>query len=136
MDLTSFGLVTFLVGGTMFLFGLPMIFATEWFLKELQETAKEKPGLSGFQLFGVPLFVLGLWILSIEYRLGSGMGWSIIIPILGYSAVLKGIFALWAPNFFEDMVKRFYSNSSSMILVGIIAMAMGALMWWLTFSVF
>lgn len=136
MELTTFGLITFLCGGMMFLLALPMIFANKWFHKEMLATLKEKAGLGTLQILGLIMAVFGLWILSVEYVLASGMGWDIVIPILGYVFVIKGALVLWSPNMIEDLGKQYYGSSSNMVLIGIFALAMGVLMWWLTFSVF
>lgn len=136
MELSTYALATFLLGGLMFLFALPMLFASNWFRKELMATAKEKPGLHGLQLYSTLVVIFGLWLLSIEYRLSSGMGWYIIIPILGYISILKGVVFLWAPKHTEKLIRGVYTSNAVMVLAGILALVMGILLWWLTFSVF
>lgn len=136
MELSIYALATFLMGGLMFLFALPMLFASDWFRKELMATAKEKPGLHGLQLYSTLMVFYGLWLLSIEYRLGSGMGWYIIIPIIGYLAILKGITFLWAPKYTEKLIKGVYASNAVMMFAGLLALAFGIILWWLTLSVF
>lgn len=136
MELSAFGLITFLVGGMMFLFGLPMIFANRWFHREILSTIKEKSGLGSLQILSLIMAIFGLWILSVEYRLSSDMGWNIVIPILGYLTLIKGTLILWSPKFIEQLGKRYYNTMSNMTLAGIFVTAVGALMWWLTFSVY
>ncbi len=135
MELTTPALVTFLAGGLMFLFGLPMLFSAKWFKKELVATIQEKPGLGGIQLYAVIMVIWGLWIITVENRLASGMGWSIVVPILGYLVILKGATILWVPKWMEGFAKSVYSSNGVMAFGGIAALAAGALMWWLTFSV-
>jgi len=136
MGLSIYALATFLIGGLMFLFAMPMLFASNWFKKELIATVKEKPGLHGLQLYSTLMVFLGLWLLSIEYRLSGGMGWYIIIPILGYLTILKGVLFLWAPKWMEDFASKIYSSNTVMIFAGLVALVMGIISWWLTFSVF
>jgi len=136
MDLSMYALATFLMGGLMFLFALPMLFASKWFKQELMATVKDKPGLHGLQLYSTLVVVFGLWMLSIEYRLTGDMGWYIIIPILGYISILKGITILWAPKWMEGFASKAYSSNSAMMLGGLFALIFGIILWWLTFSVF
>ena len=136
MELSIYALATFLMGGLMFLFALPMLFASDWFRKELMATAKERPGLHGLQLYSTLAVFYGLWLLSIEYRLGSGMGWYIIIPIVGYLSILKGITFLWAPKYTEKLIKGIYASNAVMMFAGLLALAFGIILWWLTLSVF
>lgn len=135
MGFTIFGLIAWLVGGWMFLYGLPMVFASKWFYKELAATTKEKPGLAGLQLHSSIMVLFGLWVLSVEYRLAGSMGWAILIPIIGYLIVLKGALALWAPGWVEDIFRKFYKTESVMTLWGVVVLAVGVLFWWLAFAV-
>jgi len=136
MELSIYALATFLTGGLMFLFAFPMLFASDWFKKELMATVKEKPGLHGLQLYSTLMVFFGLWLLSIEYRLSNGMGWYIIIPILGYLTILKGITFLWAPKWMENFSSNIYNSNATMMFSGLVALAFGIILWWLTFSVF
>ena len=136
MELSIYALATFLMGGLMFLFAMPMLFASNWFKKELIATVKERPGLHGLQLYSTLMVFFGLWLLSIEYRLTGGMGWYILIPILGYLTILKGVLFLWAPKWMEGFVGGIYKSSTIMAFAGIFALVFGVLMWWLTFSLF
>jgi hypothetical protein len=136
MELTTFGLIAFLSGGLMLLMAVPMIFASEWFRKELMSTVKEKPGLAGMQLYSMIVFVFGLWVLSVECRLMSGMGWYIVVPILGYIYALKGIFGFLAPGWVEHQAERMYGKGPGIAAAGVLALAMGILLLWLAFSVF
>lgn len=136
MELSIYALATFLMGGLVFLFALPMLFASNWFKKELMATVKEKPGLHGLQLYSTLMVILGLWLLSIEYRLSGGMGWYIIIPIFGYLTILKGVTFLWAPKWMENFASKIYNSNGMMIFGGLIALAAGIILWWLTFSFF
>ena len=134
MELTTFSLIAFLFGGWTLLYGVPALFAPKWFTKEILVTTKEKPGLGGWQLHATIIALFGLWILSVEYRLDTTMGWGIIIPIMGYLTVLKGAIGFWAPKWTESMVKQFYGSGLGMI--GIVWLAFTVFMWWLAFSVF
>src|SRR4030042_1255199 len=98
MELTTFGLIAWLLGGWMFLYGLPAVFASGWFRREIVATTKERPGLAGLQLFSILLLLFGLWILSVEYRVDTNAGWAVLIPIVGYLSVLKGMLLMWAPK--------------------------------------
>ena len=133
MELTTFSLIALLFGVWTFLYAMPAIFASKWFSKEIIMTIKEKPGLDGWQLHSTIIALFGVWILSVEYRLDSNLGWGIVIPILGYLTVLKGIAGMWAPKFNENMVKRFYGNGVGMI--GVLWFAVSVFMLWLAFSV-
>ena len=136
MELSIYALATFLMGGLMFLFAFPMLFASNWFKKELMATVKEKPGLHGLQLYSTLMVVFGLWLLSIEYRLSGGMGWYIIIPIFGYAAILKGVMFLWAPKWMENFASKIYNSNAVMMFGGLVALVFAVITWWLTFSVF
>lgn len=133
MEFTTFGLIALLFGAWTFLYAIPAIFAPKWFNKEIMMTVKEKPGLGGWQLHSTIIALFGVWILSVEYRLDSSLGWGIVIPILGYFTILKGVVGMWAPKFSENLVKIFYGTGIGMI--GIVWLAMTVFMWWLAFSV-
>ncbi len=133
MELTTFGLIAFLFGGWSLMYGIPAIFAPRWFQKEILVTTQEKPGLAGWQLHSTIIAIFGLWILSVEYRLDTALGWGILIPIFGYLTVLKGALGMWAPKWTEVLVKRFYGTGIGMI--GILWIVMGIFMWWLAFSI-
>jgi len=134
MELTTFSLIALLFGAWTFLYAIPAIFAPRWFEKEIIMTVKEKPGLDGWQLHSTIIALFGVWVLSVEYRLDSSLGWGIVIPILGYLTVFKGILGMWAPKFSENLVKKFYT--AAILSRGIIWLAMTVFMWWLAFSVF
>lgn len=136
MGLSIYALATFLMGGLMFLFAMPMLFASNWFKKELIATVKERPGLHGLQLYSTLMVFFGLWLLSIEYRLTGGMGWYILIPIFGYLSILKGILFLWAPKWMEGFTSKIYNSNNVMIFAGLAALVIGIISWWLTFNVF
>lgn len=133
MELTTPALIALLFGAWTFLYAMPAIFASRWFEKEIIMTIKERPGLSGWQLHSTIIALFGVWILSTGYLLDSSMGWGIIIPIMGYALVFKGILGMWAPKFIEGLVKKFYTAHTS--LIGIVWLAFTVLMWWLAFNI-
>jgi len=135
MDLSLYGLIAFLMGGVILSFALPMLVAPQMIRREvLNAVTKETPGF-GHLAFVFLTVIFGLWILSIEYRLSTDMGWNIVIPILGYLSVLKGIIALWWPKWMKELVRDVYKEGT-MAAWGILAIAFGIFMWWLAFSVY
>lgn len=133
MELTMFGLIAFLFGGWSLLYAIPALFAPAWFTKEVLVTTQEKPGLGGWQLHATIIALFGLWILSVEYRLDTSLGWGILIPIFGYLTVLKGVLGMWAPKWTEGLVKRFYGTGIGM--AGVLWLAATVFFWWLAFGV-
>lgn len=134
MDLSLYGFIAFLTGGVILAFALPMLVAPQMIRREVMNAVKESAGY-GHLAFVFVMVAFGLWILSIEYRLGSSMGWNIIIPIIGYLSVIKGVTALWWPKWFKETVNDLYKENT-MAAWGIVSVAIGIFFWWLAFSVY
>jgi len=72
------------------------------------------------RVLGFMTMCIGFVYLSVYSKISGG--WLMIISILGYAAVIKGIWLLWLPETAKPLFKRFFNTDMFYIIAGIIAM--------------
>lgn len=97
---------------------MPALLNTEKYKKAMKELTGEK---NLIRIMGLLMLILSFIYLSVHWKFTGG--WFILIPILGWGTLLKGITWIWHPEFVSKMIKKVVLRSDNTAgLVGFLTM--------------
>lgn len=91
---------------------VPALFAPKSWGKAISQISKDAGNI---RTWGVVLLIISFLFLTNSWNIMAASGWLMLIPILGWILLIKGIFLLWFPNFGMKMYKAWVGSSTSMV---------------------
>lgn len=88
---------------------IPAILNTKKWQKAMKKTASDEVSIRILSFFTL---LVSFLFLSVHWKLTGG--WFIIIPIIGWLALIKAVVYLWWPEFVYTMAKKTYLKSEGM----------------------
>jgi uncharacterized protein YjeT (DUF2065 family) len=113
-------LVAQIFGLVYVMFGLGMLINGSYYKKALDEMMNN----SGFMVFGGMISLVIGFLLVRSHNVWVG-DWTVLVTILGWLALVKGVLLLLAPNFLVDISKSILKNTQ---VVGVGALILGLIL--------
>jgi hypothetical protein len=110
-----------LIGPTLIAIAIAMLLNLR-FLPALAVQVAREPGL--IFLSGILLFVVGLSIVRV-HNIWSG-GWSVLVTVLGWLAVLSGLVRMFFPTRFSGIAARLGQSTEAIIGGAVVLLVIGA----------
>lgn len=92
---------------------LPGLVNPKRYRKEMIRMAKDETTV---RIYGMFALVIGFLFLSVQWKFDNGKNWMMIIPIIGWLSILKGIVYNWSPEFVKHKIKMFFGDDSKVTL--------------------
>ncbi|MBL4694268.1 hypothetical protein JKY72_02765 [Candidatus Gracilibacteria bacterium] len=70
------------------------------------------------------MFLLAFILLSIEWNLNA-QGWNVLVPILGWLALVKGLVWFWSPGWVKKMWGDFFKNDNMVVFWALLTTGLG-----------
>lgn len=86
--------------------GLPALIVHKKYTEALKEIISDK---NSVRLIGFMSLIISAFFLSVQWKFTKN--WVIIIPIIGWISLAKGLMTLWFPNLAKTMVKELILKS-------------------------
>jgi hypothetical protein len=118
-----------LMGPVLLIMGLGMVIENETVSKLSQEFLSN---LSLIYLAGILTLVAGLAIVN-AHNVWEG-DWRLIITILGWLAVIGGLFRILLPGQVQTLGTGFATNTTAMVVSGLITLVLGAVLSWMGYE--
>jgi hypothetical protein len=109
-----------LIGLAIFMaaFLIPAILSTKKWQKAMKKSFSDESQVRMMSMFS---FIFAFLFLSVHWKLTGG--WFIIIPIIGWISLAKGLALLWWPGFAYKMAKKTYLESETLTaLIGFLGL--------------
>ncbi|MCD6109470.1 hypothetical protein J7J83_01805 [bacterium] len=120
MDLSI--LVAKLYGAILLAFGLGLLFNSTYYKKTITEMLKDK----GYILFG-GMFALIIGLLLVMNHNIWEWSWVVIITIVGWIALIKGILLIVYPQF-ASWFEGWFNKNSVLMFMGAISLILGGVL--------
>jgi len=115
-------ILLFLVVGIIAVIYLPAIASPKKFRKAMKSFMADH---NIVRLLGIFIMLIGFMFLSVQWKFEGS--WMIIIPILGWASLLKGLVFVWRPQCMEKAVKKILLKSDTHAsAVAVVAIAAAA----------
>ena len=112
-----------ILGPLFFVVGIGLIMNSKWYLKVFEDFTKNAAFL---YLGGVSALSLGI-VIVVTHNVWM-MSWVVIITILGWLSVLKGISLLIMPDWVPNVIEVYKKNPKLLLAHGAFAVGLGAIL--------
>jgi len=110
-----------LIGLAYFACGLGWVFQPKWFVKLLDDYANSA-GL--VCLGGYMALVIGFLLVTFHNQWNGG--WTVVITVFGWLALVKGVLLLLVPGLFQMLSNRFKRNAAWLRAYAVLVAVIGA----------
>ena len=117
-----------IIGPMLLVVGIGLLINLEHYRSLVAEFAA-----SPFQLYLSGLMALLLGLLVVAFHNVWEWGWPVIITLLGWGSILKGIVRIAAPGFVKRMAGRYARGTTAITASAIVAALLGAVLTYFAF---
>ncbi|MBI4231991.1 hypothetical protein HY605_02060 [Candidatus Peregrinibacteria bacterium] len=113
------------------MFCLPALVNPKRYRKTLIDMAKDEKIV---RLYGSIILLMGFFFLSVQWRFENVRDWMVIIPVIGWLSIVKGVVYTWFPEFVERKVKIFFGDDSKVTLWAVVGIILAVLLTYVTMN--
>lgn len=116
-------LIAKILGPMLLVAGIGILINLEHYRRLVREFAS-----SPFQIYVSGLLALLLGLLIVAFHNVWEWGWPVIITIIGWASILKGVVRIVAPRFVATMIERYARNVNAIAASAAAALILGAVL--------